>query len=27
MNDAADERELKTASLKKPDDLTFFTQE
>ena len=27
MNYATDERELKTASLKKPDDLTFFTQE
>ena len=25
VNDAADDRELKTTSLKKPDDLTFLT--
>ena len=27
VNDAPDERELKTTSVKKPDDLTFLTQE
>ena len=27
VNDAPEERELKTTSLRKLDDLTFFTQE